>query len=188
MGEVQPYFKILCKDRRGRAAELLMKLWIECLQLHAINGHHRYGESETARAQRHQCPCCRQGAETAHHFLFDCTTYNDARQQLFSHLHAYAPTKFDALMQLPVEQRSKQLLNFTFWGVGRTAGRGSRVAGREYVTEASTGAGLAATGAEVVGDLILGGIASFVMTAWNIRSHACAALNGRGTNGGNPEV
>ncbi|KAF8064477.1 LINE-1 reverse transcriptase-like [Scenedesmus sp. PABB004] len=70
------YLGWLCSPggpRRGRPAELLMRLRMECLPLRAAHSHARRGESIAQQAERERCPCCAARApESAAHFLFEC--------------------------------------------------------------------------------------------------------------------
>ncbi|KAF8069361.1 LINE-1 reverse transcriptase-like [Scenedesmus sp. PABB004] len=70
------YLGWLCSPggpRRGRPAELLMRLRMECLPLRAAHSHARRGESIARQAERERCPCCAARApESAAHFLFEC--------------------------------------------------------------------------------------------------------------------
>ena len=121
VGEARGYFQQLTRRGRGAAAELWMKLRIEAAHLNAM--HTRRRERETAAAQhtREMCSCCKQTAETAHHFLLQCPTYSQPRTSLLTTLRTLAPTKHAQLMAMQPEEQWRQLLNEQHWNQPDTA-------------------------------------------------------------------
>ena len=72
-------------------------------------------ESAAAQRTRELCPCCKQTAETAHHFLLQCPTYNQPRTQLHTSLRTQAPTQHAQLLTMQPEEQWRQLLNEQHW-------------------------------------------------------------------------
>lgn len=137
VGDARGYFQHLSAHKRGAAAELCMKLRVECLSLHAMHSHRRGRETLVAQQQRELCPCCKQASETAHHFLFGCSSYNQQRMKLTTALQQVAPAKFTELMGMQQEQQWRQLLNDTFWELNSsTNNRAAMEAVAAYVAEA----------------------------------------------------
>lgn len=115
VGKARGYFEQLTRQARGAAAELMLKLRIEVLHLNAM--HTRQRERETAAAQRTRelCPCCKQTAETAHHFLLQCPTYSQPRTHLLTTLRTLAPAQHAQLMTMQPAEQWRQLLNERHW-------------------------------------------------------------------------
>src|SRR6476469_1642825 len=157
--------------RRGRAAELILRIRTGCLQMRAMHSHTRDRETATDRAAREQCQCCKQAAETAQHFLFECPCTQAARDCFESCMHETVPAKLAQLMALPPGQRAVQLVNPALWGEGgdAAAARRRRRQGRQAGQQQSGGWDAFKR------------VATYICDAWKAR---CAALNGRETEGG----
>ena len=177
-GRAQEFFAALSRNGRGRAAELCLKLRVQCLQLCGAI-HRRRGEPVAMHEQRQKCPCCGLHKESVHHFLLECPEYSSCRQHMFAALAATSPHVLSTFQALPAAEQCWKLLDFSFW-----AGQGG-----DRVPVVWHGMG-ACIERRAGGGEVLGVIAGFVADAWIRRSGvlACSALNGRVTNGGNPEV
>jgi hypothetical protein len=181
-GKAQSYFVALSHVRRGKAAELCLKLRVQCLQLRGAC-HKRPSEAAAAFSERCVCPCCGLHAETMQHFLLECPAYAAQRQSMFAAL-ARTSHKMPVFETLPVAERCWKLMDFGFWGEG-----GDRAPVVRHGEGAGMGASRVVGGANRSEEVVV--IAAFVADAWKHRSAhllACSALNGRGTDGGNSEV
>jgi hypothetical protein len=158
-GKAQPYWVALSGMGRGRAAELMLRLRTESLQLNAMHSYSRRGETAAARAARQQCGCCNAGtAETAGHFIFECAATQAARQQFEAAVDQIAHDRLQALHALPLAQRAARLVDPAFWGEG--------------VQQAAMQA--------ADGWAVTKHVASFICDAWKART---TALTGRETEG-----
>jgi hypothetical protein len=159
-GKAQPYWGALSGMGRGRAAELMLRLRTESLQLNAMHSYSRRGETAAARAARQRCACCNAGAaETAGHFLFECAATQTARQQFEAAVDQIAHDKLEQLQALPLAQRVVSLVDPMFWGEGVQP---------------------AVAQAEESGWAVTKHVASYICDAWKART---AALTGRETEG-----
>lgn len=116
--QAQGWFTWLCENGRGRAAELIVGLRTESLQLCAMHSHRRARESAAAQQARERCPCCGGHAESAAHFLFDCTRTQQLRQQMYAAMQQHTPQRFTELMQMPLTQRMAAVLDGGAWLAG----------------------------------------------------------------------
>lgn len=82
-----------------------------------IPGSGSVTQRETAAAQRTRelCPCCKQTAETAHHFLLQCPTYSPPQAHLLTTLRTLAPAQHAQLMTMQPAEQWRQLLNERHW-------------------------------------------------------------------------
>lgn len=92
-----------------------LKLRVEAAHLNAMHTRQRERETATAQRTRELCPCCKQTAETAHHFLLQCPTYSQPRTHLLTTLRTLAPTQYAQLMTMQPEEQWRQLLNEQHW-------------------------------------------------------------------------
>jgi hypothetical protein len=201
------YISTLSNMHRGKAAELCMQLRTECLQLKALHSHQRRNEDAMARTSREKCPACQQAPETTHHFLLECPAYSANRTMMFNTLRATMPQQLAAIQSRSPEQAWRLLLSDAVLGKGPTqpqrqlrqplgiqwcmqhttqqqpqqapqagnARQRSTARQRPRRQHADQQPGLSAMEA----------VATYVVDAWKLR---CAALAGRGTNGGDSMV
>ena len=161
-GKAQQYWTALGSMGRGRAAELMLRLRTECLQLNAMHSHSRARETAAARAQRQRCGCCNVGvAETAEHFLVECTNTHAPRAVFEAAVAEIDSHKLQAWQALPLKERVVKLVDPGYWGEG--------------------GQQQAAVDAEQRDSLnITKHVATFICDAWKART---TALTGRETEG-----
>jgi len=170
-GKPSSFITALSCLRRGMAAELCLKLRTECLPLHAMHTQQRRQESAASRHEREKCRCCNASAETAHHFLSECSAFNTQRRTLHEALTQLAPAKMAALSAMQPDQQWRQLLNPAFWN-SQTVGLTT------VMTEAASANGI---GEEFKY------IATFVVDAWKARKVLeGSVLTGRVIDGSDP--
>jgi len=187
----QPYHTLL--GQRGYAAELLMKLRLECLPLRVWANR---DAAPAARERAHACPCCQaqppsappssNPRETLHHFLLDCNQYHEARQVMLAGLQTAAPQAYTHFTGLPPSAKCHMLLRPDLWGSG--GGEEQQGGGQQHQQQpqpqqhAPMPAPVATTREQAAA---VAHIATFITTAWQRRN---TALSGRETNGTHPMV
>jgi hypothetical protein len=188
------YVNTLSRLRRGWAAELCMKLRTECLQLRAMISHQRRNESVALRNIRERCPACNQATETAHHFLLECPVYAATRDAMMVVLQAHAPQHLAAIQSASPETAWRLLLADAVLGKGPPLQRprlllpNGITCWMEQEMQRHHLYGLqplVQQPQQQQQPSPMEAIATYVVDAWKMRS---AALNGRGTNGGDPMV
>lgn len=162
------YIEKLSQMRRGHAAELCMKLRLECLPLRAMHSHRRQNETSAQQAQRELCPVCNDASETAAHFLLECSAYTACRNTLFTKLQKTVPDALAVIQAGSANDTWRLLLKDDVLGNDDTVQEDMA-----DTTNALTEGGSAVTAMKAVAD--------FVCDAWKLRS---TALAGRGTNEG----
>jgi hypothetical protein len=162
-GRAQPYWTMLSSVGRGRAAELMLRVRTECLQLNAIHSHSRRVETAAAAAQRQRCACCEAGAaESVEHFLFECTTTQPARAAFEAAVEQMSVEQLQSWQALPLKERAAKLVNPGYWGEEQQ--RGQQVA----------------IEAEQDSWVVTRHVATYICHAWSART---TALAGRETEG-----
>lgn len=158
------YVTTLSQMRRGLAAELCMKMRLECLPLRAIHSCQRRNETTVQRTQRESCPACHSAPETLAHFLLECPAYSACRTTLFNKLQETVPATLAAIQAGPPANTWRVLLTDDVLGNDEPA----RPAGAEREDASAVTA--------------MRAVADFVCEIWKLRS---TVLTGRGTNEGN---
>jgi hypothetical protein len=169
------YVTTLSNMGRGLAAELCMRLRVQCLQLHAMHTHERRNESTGARHARMQCPCCQHAAETPYHFLLECHAYAALRDPMLRALQSIKPQRAEAIQSETPERAWRLLLADDILGAGPRIRR-PFAAGQHHMQMQQL---------QQHELTLMELVAGYVIGAWQLRS---AVLAGRGTNGGNPMV
>jgi len=160
------YVTKLSQMRRGLAAELCMKMRLECLPLRASHSHQRRNETIVQRAQRESCPACNNAPETLAHFLLECPAYSACRNTLFAKLQETAPATLAVIQAGPPATTWRMLLTDDVLG------------NDDHARQVPTGT--ESDGASVVTSMRA--VADYVCDLWKLRN---TALTGRGTNEGN---